>query len=66
MSEERKIVTEIPENSETPLESVRSWVTPTPSACIAKSPRRTRPGARRALRSKAWPWRSTPRPTPAN
>src|SRR5579859_3546074 len=28
MPEERKIVTAIPENSETPLESVRGWVTP--------------------------------------
>ena len=29
MREERKIVTAAPENSETPLESVRGWVTPT-------------------------------------
>ena len=29
MHEQRKIVTETPENSETPLENVRSWVTPT-------------------------------------
>jgi DMSO/TMAO reductase YedYZ molybdopterin-dependent catalytic subunit len=29
MAEERKVVTAVPENSETPLESVRSWVTPT-------------------------------------
>src|SRR5437763_9668818 len=29
MSEQRKIVTAMPENSETPLEAVRSWVTPT-------------------------------------
>jgi DMSO/TMAO reductase YedYZ molybdopterin-dependent catalytic subunit len=29
MPEERKIVTAIPENSETPLSEVRSWVTPT-------------------------------------
>ena len=28
MSEQRKIVTAIPENSETPLDDVRSWVTP--------------------------------------
>src|SRR6516162_6332164 len=28
MSEQRKIVTAIPENSETPLETVRGWVTP--------------------------------------
>jgi DMSO/TMAO reductase YedYZ molybdopterin-dependent catalytic subunit len=28
MPEQRKIVTAIPENSETPLESIRSWVTP--------------------------------------
>src|SRR5437870_10975955 len=28
MNEQRKIVTATPENSETPLESVRSWVTP--------------------------------------
>ena len=28
MSEQRKFVTTAPENSETPLESVRSWVTP--------------------------------------
>jgi DMSO/TMAO reductase YedYZ molybdopterin-dependent catalytic subunit len=28
MKEERKIVTNIPENSETPLEEARSWVTP--------------------------------------
>jgi len=28
MTERRKIVTAVPENSETPLESVRSWVTP--------------------------------------
>src|SRR5919201_957894 len=28
MNEQRKIVTAAPENSETPLESVRSWVTP--------------------------------------
>src|SRR5437016_6349970 len=29
MPEQRKVVTATPENSETPLESVRSWVTPT-------------------------------------
>jgi DMSO/TMAO reductase YedYZ molybdopterin-dependent catalytic subunit len=29
MTEQRKIVTATPENSETPLENVRSWVTPT-------------------------------------
>jgi DMSO/TMAO reductase YedYZ molybdopterin-dependent catalytic subunit len=29
MIESRKIVTAVPENSETPLESLRSWVTPT-------------------------------------
>jgi DMSO/TMAO reductase YedYZ molybdopterin-dependent catalytic subunit len=29
MAEQRKVVTAAPENSETPLESVRSWVTPT-------------------------------------
>src|SRR6266567_6762132 len=29
MPEQRKVVTAAPENSETPLESVRSWVTPT-------------------------------------
>lgn len=29
MHEKRKVVTETPENSETPLEDVRSWVTPT-------------------------------------
>jgi DMSO/TMAO reductase YedYZ molybdopterin-dependent catalytic subunit len=29
MAEHRKVVTAVPENSETPLESVRSWVTPT-------------------------------------
>jgi DMSO/TMAO reductase YedYZ molybdopterin-dependent catalytic subunit len=28
MVEQRKVVTSVPENSETPLESVRSWVTP--------------------------------------
>src|SRR5260370_17500649 len=28
MPEQRKVVTAIPENSETPLEAVRSWVTP--------------------------------------
>src|SRR5262249_1622641 len=28
MTEKRKVVTAAPENSETPLESVRSWVTP--------------------------------------
>src|SRR5437868_13614859 len=28
MAEQRRIVTAVPENSETPLESVRSWVTP--------------------------------------
>src|SRR5207237_10179145 len=28
MTEKRKIVTAAPENSETPLESIRSWVTP--------------------------------------
>jgi DMSO/TMAO reductase YedYZ molybdopterin-dependent catalytic subunit len=28
MSEQRKIVTAVPENSETPLDEVRSWVTP--------------------------------------
>src|SRR5438876_409706 len=28
MAEQRKIVTAVPENSETPLEGVRSWVTP--------------------------------------
>lgn len=30
MSEQRRVVTATPENSETPLASVRSWVTPTP------------------------------------
>jgi DMSO/TMAO reductase YedYZ molybdopterin-dependent catalytic subunit len=30
MSEQRKIVTAMPENSETPLDKVRSWVTPNP------------------------------------
>jgi DMSO/TMAO reductase YedYZ molybdopterin-dependent catalytic subunit len=30
MAEERKVVTAAPENSETPLHSLRSWVTPTP------------------------------------
>src|SRR5262245_34882379 len=29
MLEQRKVVTAMPENSETPLENVRSWVTPT-------------------------------------
>src|SRR5262245_62760574 len=29
MAEQRKVVTAEPENSETPLDSVRSWVTPT-------------------------------------
>src|SRR5437764_9137498 len=29
MREQRKVVTATPENSETPLENVRSWVTPT-------------------------------------
>src|SRR5882757_2048903 len=29
MVEERKVVTASPENSETPLDEVRSWVTPT-------------------------------------
>ena len=29
MVEHRKVVTAMPENSETPLEGVRSWVTPT-------------------------------------
>jgi DMSO/TMAO reductase YedYZ molybdopterin-dependent catalytic subunit len=29
MAEQRKVVTAVPENSETPLEDVRSWVTPT-------------------------------------
>src|SRR5262245_25577077 len=29
MPEQRKVVTATPENSETPLESIRSWVTPT-------------------------------------
>jgi DMSO/TMAO reductase YedYZ molybdopterin-dependent catalytic subunit len=29
MAEQRKVVTAVPENSETPLEAVRSWVTPT-------------------------------------
>ena len=29
MAEQRKIVTTTPENSETPLETVRGWVTPT-------------------------------------
>src|SRR6266700_3278823 len=29
MTEQRKVVTAAPENSETPLESVRGWVTPT-------------------------------------
>ena len=29
MAEQRKVVTTVPENSETPLDSVRSWVTPT-------------------------------------
>src|SRR5437868_14385602 len=28
MADQRKIVTAVPENSETPLENVRSWVTP--------------------------------------
>jgi len=30
MAEQRRVVTAMPENSETPLASVRSWVTPTP------------------------------------
>jgi DMSO/TMAO reductase YedYZ molybdopterin-dependent catalytic subunit len=30
MAEHRKVITQEPENSETPLEEVRSWVTPTP------------------------------------
>src|SRR5260370_4315153 len=30
MAEQRRVVTATPENSETPLASVRSWVTPTP------------------------------------
>src|SRR6266849_9010674 len=30
MAEQRRMVTSAPENSETPLENVRSWVTPTP------------------------------------
>jgi DMSO/TMAO reductase YedYZ molybdopterin-dependent catalytic subunit len=29
MTEQRKVVTAVPENSETPLHSVRSWITPT-------------------------------------
>jgi hypothetical protein len=29
MAEQRRVVTAAPENSETPLDSVRSWVTPT-------------------------------------
>jgi DMSO/TMAO reductase YedYZ molybdopterin-dependent catalytic subunit len=29
MAERRKVVTTVPENSETPLDGVRSWVTPT-------------------------------------
>src|SRR5262245_37342616 len=29
MVEQRKVVTAMPENSETPLEGVRSWITPT-------------------------------------
>src|SRR5438445_279587 len=29
MPEQRRIVTSVPENSETPLEAVQSWVTPT-------------------------------------
>jgi hypothetical protein len=29
MAEQRKVVTPSPENSETPLEAVRGWVTPT-------------------------------------
>src|SRR5262249_19601245 len=29
MAEHRKVVTAVPENSETPLEAVQSWVTPT-------------------------------------
>jgi DMSO/TMAO reductase YedYZ molybdopterin-dependent catalytic subunit len=29
MAEQRKVVTAVPENSETPLHSVRSWITPT-------------------------------------
>src|SRR5437588_3432224 len=28
MAEQRRIVTAVPENSETPLENIRSWVTP--------------------------------------
>jgi DMSO/TMAO reductase YedYZ molybdopterin-dependent catalytic subunit len=28
MAEQRKVITSVPENSETPLESMRSWVTP--------------------------------------
>ena len=28
MAEQRKIVTSLPENSETPIEDIRSWVTP--------------------------------------
>src|SRR5260370_3249915 len=30
MAEQRRVVTAAPENSETPLENLRSWVTPTP------------------------------------
>jgi DMSO/TMAO reductase YedYZ molybdopterin-dependent catalytic subunit len=30
MAEQRKVITAAPENSETPLEQIRSWVTPTP------------------------------------
>ncbi len=29
MVEQRKVVTAVPENSETPLDGVRSWITPT-------------------------------------
>jgi DMSO/TMAO reductase YedYZ molybdopterin-dependent catalytic subunit len=29
MAEQRRVVTAVPENSETPLDSIRSWVTPT-------------------------------------
>src|SRR6516165_8407602 len=29
MVEQRRVVTAVPENSETPLEAVRSWITPT-------------------------------------
>src|SRR5437764_1124673 len=38
MAEQRKVVTAVPENSETPLDIVRSWVTPNPLFFVRSLP----------------------------